>query len=181
MGEHRADQDQELREPTAGTSPARWARIWASQALLLRVARCNGANPEDAEDAVQQAMLRAAEHSEIADERLQAWLVAVTARLCMDGHRRRASEVRRWQRASGQAAVAQRGHSPEDEACDRAEAVWVTSQASRLLPPRQAEALQLTAEGCDVQQVATELGVHYRAAESLLARARRTLRTALAL
>ena len=79
----------------AGVAPARWARMWASRDLLLRVARRNGADPEDAEDTAQEAMLRAAEHPEIPDERLQAWLVAVTLRLCMDGHRRRIREARR--------------------------------------------------------------------------------------
>lgn len=152
--------------------------MWASRDLLLRVARRNGADPEDAEDTAQEAMLRAAEHPEIPDERLQAWLVAVTIRLCMDGHRRRTREARRWQRASARATVQQPGQHPEDEVCERSEAVWVASLAAEILPPRQVQALRLSAAGCDVQQVASELGVRYRAAESLLARARRTVRIA---
>lgn len=179
MDDGRAGQGHESGESPAGVSPTRWAQIWARRNLLLRVARRNGAGPEDAEDVVQQAMLRAGEHSEIADEQLQAWLITVTTRLCVDGHRRRASETRRWQRVSHRAAVAQPGQRPEDEVCDRAEAAWVASQATGQLPPRQAEALRLIAEGCDIGQVATELGVHHRAAESLLARARRTLRAVL--
>ncbi len=162
----------------AGMAPARWARVWDNRALLLRVARRHGADLEDAEDAVQEAMLRAAEHPEIAEDRLRAWLVAVTTRLCMDGHRSRTREVRRWQRISARAEVQQAGQQLEDEVCERSEAAWVASMASELLPPRQAQALLLTAEGCDVQQVANRLGVRYRAAESLLARARRTVRTA---
>ncbi|MCA1673937.1 MAG: hypothetical protein LC799_17630 [Actinobacteria bacterium] len=55
----------------------------------------------------------------------------------------------------------------------------MASLASEVLPPRQIQALWLTAAGYDVQQVANHLGVHYRAAESLLARARRTLRALL--
>ncbi|MGH3903552.1 MAG: sigma-70 family RNA polymerase sigma factor [Pseudonocardiaceae bacterium] len=164
-------------EPT-GLAPARWARVWDSRALLLTVARRHGADAEDAEDAVQEAMLRAAEHPEIAEDRLRAWLVAVTIRLCMDGHRSRSREFRRWQRISARAEVQQAGQHLEDEVCERSEAAWVASMATELLPPRQAQALQLTAEGCDVQQVANQLGVRYRAAESLLARARRTVRTA---
>lgn len=166
-----------LTEPTA-PAPARWARVWASRDLLLRVARRHGADPEDGEDIAQEAMLRAAEHPEVPEERLQAWLVAVTIRLCMDGHRRRTREARRWQRASARAAVQQPGQHPEDEACERSEAVWVASLAAEILPPRQAQALRLSAAGCDVHQVASELGVRYRAAESLLARARRTVRIA---
>jgi RNA polymerase sigma factor (sigma-70 family) len=170
--------DQDVLVPAADVPPARWAQIWGSRALLLRIARRHGANAEDAEDAVQEAMLRAAEHPEISDERLQAWLVAVTMRLCMDGYRRRANEARRWQRASAQAVVQQPGQHLEEEVCERSEAVWVASLAAEVLPPRQAQALHLAAAGCDVQQVASQLGVRYRAAESLLARARRTVKTA---
>src|ERR1051326_4412679 len=140
-----------LAEPL-GLAPARWARLWATRALLLRVARRHGADAEDAEDAVQEAMLRAAEHPEIPEERLQSWLVAVTIRLCMDGHRRRAREARRWQRASAQAAVQQHGQHVEDEACERSEAAWVATLAAEILPPRQVQALRLSAAGCDVQQ-----------------------------
>lgn len=164
-------------EPARPT-PDRWVRVWASRALLLRVARRHGADSQDAEDAVQEAMLRAAEHPEIPEERLQAWLVAVTIRLCMDGHRRRAREARRWQRISAYAAAQQPGQHLEDAACERSEAAWVASLVAEILPPRQVQALRLTAAGCDVHQVASQLGVRYRAAESLLARARRTVRLA---
>ncbi|MGH4024235.1 MAG: RNA polymerase sigma factor [Pseudonocardiaceae bacterium] len=170
---------QDSPEPLATST--RWARIWTFRPLLLKVARNRCATGEDAEDAVQEAMLRAAQHPEIPDDRLQPWLIAVTTRLCVDGHRRRANEAGRWARAGAQPVVEEFGQHPEEEACDRSEASWVASKADELLPPRQAEALHLTAEGRDVQQVATEMGVNYRAAESLLARARRTLRAALAL
>jgi RNA polymerase sigma factor (sigma-70 family) len=121
-------------------------------------------------------MLRAAQHGEVADDRLQAWLVAVAWRLCLDDHRRRANETARWKRLSGQAAIEQ---TVEEEVCERSEAAWVSAVLAELLPPRQVRALQLVAAGCDVEQVATRLGVRYRAAESLLARARRTIRAAI--
>ncbi len=178
MGAGHEDQERDCPDPPADTSAARWRRIWASRTLLLTVARRHG-DAHNAEDVVQEAMLRAAEHPEVDDDRLQAWLVAVTTRLCIDGHRRRSSETRRWERASRRAMVEQPEQHPEEQVCDRSEAVWAASLAAELLPPRQVEALQLTAAGCDVKQVASELGVNYRAAESLLARARRTLRAAL--
>lgn len=144
------------------------------------MARRNGARPEDAEDVVAQAMIRAVEHPEVADERLQAWLVTVTKRLVVDELRRRRAEAERWRQLAGRAEIAEPLQSPEFDACDRSEAAWAAAKAQELLPPRQAEALRLTAEGYDMAGVAAELGVHYRAAESLLARARRTLRAALA-
>lgn len=158
---------------------ARWVQIWASRRLLMGVARRCGYPVEDAEDVVQEAMLRAAEHPEIGEDHLRAWLCAVTQRLCMDGHRRRAAEARRWERTSVQAVVQLPGQYLEEEVCERSEAAWMASLASEVLPARQIQALWLTAAGYDVQQVATHLGVRYRAAESLLARGRRTLRAVL--
>jgi RNA polymerase sigma factor (sigma-70 family) len=169
---------QDFSELSGGMRRARWLRAWGSRALLLRVARRHGVSREDAEDVVQEAVLRAVEHPEIPDEQLRAWLVVVTTRLCLDEHRRRVREVKRWERQSAHAMVQQPGQYLEDEVCDRSEADWVTSLAAELLPSRQAQALRLAAAGCDVQQVASQLGVRYRAAESLVARGRRTLRTA---
>lgn len=173
------DQGGDAPGPAQHAALTRWVHSWASRNMLMGVARRCGFSAEDAEDAVQEVMLRAAEHPEVADGRLQAWLCTVTVRLCMDGHRRRAAEARRWARASARAAAQQRGQYFEDEVCERAEAAWIVSLAPELLPPRQVQALWLAAEGCTVQQVASHLGVRQRAAESLLARARRTLRTAL--
>ncbi len=159
------------------TTAERWNRIWGHRALLLWVARRNGVDGDGAEDVVQDAMLRAADHPDVADERLQAWLVRVTTRLCMDGHRRRTQEINGWQRLAASASSHEPG--PEGEVCERSEAAWIASVAAHVLPPRQAEALRLIAAGYDVHRVARELGVGYRAAESLLARARRNLRIAL--
>lgn len=125
-------------------------------------------------------MLRAAEHPEIDDDRLRAWLVTVTKRLCADRCRQQARETRHRARVAASTLTETTEQQLEDEVCHRAEAAWVAARADELLPARQAQALRLTAAGCDVQQVAGRLGVGPRAAESLLARARRTLRAVLA-
>lgn len=164
--------------PSPARSSGRWLQIWGHRPVLLRVARHHSGCAEDGEDAVHEAMLRAAEHPEIGDERLRAWLISVTRRLCVDDHRRRVREARRWERMSSQAGVPDPEQRPEEEVCRRAEAAWVAARAAGL-PRRQAQALTLTAAGCGVQQVATQLGVSYQTAESLLARARRTLRAGL--
>jgi RNA polymerase sigma factor (sigma-70 family) len=133
-------------------------------------------SPEDAEDAVHEAMLRAVEHPELDDERLGAWLTTVTMRLCVDRYRQvnRESEVRSNPRLLSPVPV------PVEEAvCDRAEARWLARHSDEL-PARQAEALWLKSEDLDVGQVAVKMGLSYRTVESLLARARRTLRHSLA-
>lgn len=75
----------------------RWQRMWSHREQLLKVARRRSMSPEDAEDAVHEAMLRAAERPDLDDERLGGWLTTVTMRLCVDRYRQvnREAEVHR--------------------------------------------------------------------------------------
>lgn len=154
----------------------RWQRMWSHREQLLKVARRRSMSPEDAEDAVHEAMLRAAERPDLDDERLGAWLTTVTMRLCVDRYRQvnREAEVR-----TSPTLIAPDPAPVEETVCDRAEAKWLAVRSGEL-PARQAEALWLKSEDLDVGQVATEMGLSYRTVESLLARARRTLRASLA-
>ncbi|MBT2455952.1 sigma-70 family RNA polymerase sigma factor [Streptomyces sp. ISL-86] len=160
----------------SGMSAYRWQQIWSHREQLLKVARRRSMSLQDAEDAVHEAMVRAAECPHLDGDRLGAWLTSVTVRLCVDRFRQlsRDAEVhtRSALTAPGQVTV-------EEAVCDRAEARWLAGR-SRDLPARQAEALRLKAEDLDVAQVAGQLGLSYRAVESLLVRARRTLRATLA-
>ncbi|MFB8266070.1 RNA polymerase sigma factor [Streptomyces sp. NPDC055955] len=153
-----------------------WPRIWSHREQLLEVARRGSVSAEDAEDAVHEAMLRALERPGLDDERLGDWLRTVTVRLCAD----RQQQVRREVEAGRRALAATAGAAPLDEVvCDREEARWLARRSVRL-PARQAEALRLRAEDLDVGQVARRMGLSRRTVESLLARARRTLRHVLA-
>lgn len=152
--------------------------MWAYRARMLRVARRYAASREDAEDAVGEAMLRAVQQPALDEIRLGGWLVTVTMRLCVDARRRRVREAGKWARVTGRAVVPQPEQRVEEETCERAEAARLASSISRL-PARQAQVLLLVAAGYGVAQVADELAVSYRTAESLLARARRAVRTAL--
>jgi RNA polymerase sigma factor (sigma-70 family) len=131
---------------------------------------------EDAEDAVHEALLRAVESPHLDDERIGAWLTTVVVRLCADRYR----QVDREARAGSRGALAAPEPVPIDEAvCDRAEASWLAGRSAEL-PARQAQALRLKSEDLEVGQVAQRMGLSYRTVESLLARARRTLRHSLA-
>ncbi|MET8677268.1 sigma-70 family RNA polymerase sigma factor [Streptomyces sp. NPDC004647] len=159
-----------------GGSDERWQRIWSHREHLLKVARRRSMSVEDAEDAVHEAMIRAVENPYVDHERLGAWLTTVTMRLCVDRYRQvyREAEARSWPKLTPPCPV------PVDEAvCDRAEAKWLARRSGEL-PSRQAEALWLKSEDLDVDQVARKMGLSYRTVESLLARARRTLRKSLA-
>ncbi|MDF3300646.1 sigma-70 family RNA polymerase sigma factor [Streptomyces tropicalis] len=154
----------------------RWRRMWSHREQLLKVARRRSMSREDAEDAVHEAMLRAAERPDLDDERLGAWLTTVTMRLCVDRYR----QVNREAEVGSRPTLVAPGPVPVEEAvCDRAEARWLAVRSGEL-PARQAEALRLRSEDLDVSQVAVRMGLSYRTVESLLARARRTLRASLA-
>ncbi|MEU6572346.1 sigma-70 family RNA polymerase sigma factor [Streptomyces sp. NPDC046805] len=154
----------------------RWQRMWSHREQLLKVARRRSMSLEDAEDAVHEAMLRAAERPDLDDERLGAWLTTVTMRLCVDRYR----QVNRESAVRASPPLHAPGPVPVEEAvCDRDEARWLADRSGEL-PARQAEALRLKSEDLDVGQVAVRMGLSYRTVESLLARARRTLRASLA-
>ena len=154
----------------------RWQHMWSHREHLLKVARRRSMSLEDAEDAVHEAMLRAAERPDLDDERLGAWLTTVTMRLCVDRYR----QVNREAEVHRSPTLAVPGPVPVEEAvCDRDEARWLAVRSGEL-PARQAEALRLKSEDLDVGQVAVRMGLSYRTVESLLARARRTLRNSLA-
>lgn len=166
-----------VRSDSGGGCPSvRWQRIWSHREQLLKVARRRSASVEDAEDAVHEAMVRAAERANVDDDRLGAWLTSVTVRLCVDRFRqvnREAQAHTRWVRTiPGTVTV-------EEAVCNRAEATWLAGRSGDL-PKRQAEALGLQAEGLDLSEIARHMGLSYRAVQSLLARARRILRAVLA-
>lgn len=153
----------------------RWELIWSHRDELLKIACSRSMSGEDAEDAVQEAMLRAVENQRVRYDRLGAWLTAMTVRLCVTRHRQvaREAELREKPALSSVEPV------PVEEAvCDRAEAQWLVARSAEL-PARQAAVLQLKSQNLDVGQVARKMGLSYQAAESLLARARRTLREGL--
>ncbi|WP_051338050.1 RNA polymerase sigma factor [Streptomyces flavidovirens] len=165
-----------LAGPGDESAHLRWQRMWSHREQLLKVARRRSMSAEDAEDAVQEAMLRGAQNAHLDDARMGAWLTTVTMRLCVDRYR----QVNREAQVCGTPKLTAPGPVPVEEAvCDRAEARWLAYR-SRELPARQAEALRLKSEDRDVAQIAREMDLSYEAVESLLARARRTLRNSLA-
>lgn len=122
-------------------------------------------------------MIRAVEDPDVQYGRVRSWLRIATVRACADRHRQVARD-RELSKSLTAAPV-----EPvlvEEVACDRAEARWLAARSAELLPARQAQALRLQAQDLDVGQVARTMGLSYRATESLLARARRSLRNVLA-
>lgn len=129
-------------------------------------------NRPAAEDAVQEALLRAWERSErgLAMGSLEAWVATVALNLARSGVRRLIAE-RRARSRLGPAAGTQ-----FDPTGDRVD----VERAMRTLPRRQREAVVLRYYlGMDTREVATILGVTEGTVKSTLFRARAALAEAL--
>lgn len=153
----------------------RWAEVEPHRERLLRIARARVDDPHDAEDCVQEALLRCVEFEGLDVERIGQFLTTVTVRLTADVHRGRTRRDRLARRLTTYVADEQ---GPEDPICDRAESAWL-SRVLDGLTPRQRAIVDARAEGLSCRAVADRLLVPYTTVESSLARVRRSLRGAL--
>jgi RNA polymerase sigma factor (sigma-70 family) len=156
----------------AGQQDERWQLAWDQRPLLLAMARSR-VSWHEAEDVVSEALLRAQHATDVPTSALRSWLVTTTLRLCTDTHRATARDARRRQLLSGHTLAVVPG--PEDEVVDRDQARWFASQVQRL-PEHQAEAIELRTEGHEIGSIAGRMNLPYKAVESLLSRARKSLR-----
>ena len=154
-----------------------WTEVVAHRDRLLRLSRGRAVTTEDAEDCVQDALLRCLEFPDLDPARLPQFLTSVTLRLCVDQHRRQATDRRIAERLGAR----QRDEpGPEEAVCDREEAEWV-ARTFATLPPRQQEVMLARLDGLSCAEVARRFRTTYASVESSLARTRATLRTAFAM
>jgi RNA polymerase sigma factor (sigma-70 family) len=140
----------------------------------MRIARRRTTNEHEAEDVVSEVLLRSVQALPLDDEALARWLTAVTINVCAD--------VARDRRRSGKRALYSVRQllpepSPEQVILDREAAAAAVRRLNRL-PSRQREALLLRTSGFTIEEIARELDVSYKTAESLLSRARTFMRKA---
>jgi RNA polymerase sigma factor (sigma-70 family) len=145
---------------------------------LLAVGRLRCRSEQEAEDAVQEAMISASQHLGALREahRLEGWVVSMVARAC--------SRMRRGQKnashealskVEGLLAAAESG-DPEAE-LRRAELAHHLGEALLSLQPEERMALYLAeAEGWKGPQIAQRLGISEVALRARLSRARRRVR-----
>jgi RNA polymerase sigma factor (sigma-70 family) len=151
-----------------------WADIAAHRERLVRIARRRCPSREDAEDVVQEAMVRCATFEGIDPQRLGAFLTTVTVRLCADIYR----EAARSQRAASRLDLDD-VPAPEDEVLRAADAA-VIGRVLATLPDKQRAVLVDRASGMSVTQIGRRHALSYKAAESALSRARNAMRLKLA-
>ncbi len=146
-------------------SERRWLALWEHRDDLLRIARRRTACDADAEDCVQEAIIRAAVHPDLDESRPGSFLTAVTVRLCADMHRER----RRLTRVAPRLATG-RFTDPEVAACERVDLHRLPSRAG--LTDREQAALSAYADGLRPDEAALLLGSTGRAVDAALSRAR---------
>jgi RNA polymerase sigma-70 factor (ECF subfamily) len=170
----RSDEAHLVRRATAGDAAAFRTLVDRHVAGVVAVARRILADEAEAEDVAQDVMLRlwhAGAGLEIGEAGLKPWLRRVATNLAIDRFRsRRRTDL-----------TDQVPETPEDPDQDRGlmegELSERVEQALIKLPERQRRALSLFHfEGLSQTEVAAALGVSDEAVESLLARARRSLK-----
>lgn len=142
--------------------------------LVAGVALVAGSRPA-AEDAVQEALVRAWERSERGEEieSLTAWVTVVSLNLARSRLRRVVAERRAKERMGSRAGTAVMGPLEAGERID-------VLRALASLPRRQREATVLRYYlGLNVAEIASALGIHEGTAKTTLLRARQALAAAL--
>lgn len=89
-----------------------WLMVWSHRERLHRLAVSRCATTADAEDCVQEAMLRVAARSDLDPTRLGGFLTTVLINLCVDSHRDR----NRSRRVAGK-LLNERQHIDSPSAC----------------------------------------------------------------
>ena len=161
----------------AGDEAAYRALVSTHLAPLNRYARRMLGDRDEADDVTQEVFVRLwtdAHRYRPEAARLTTWLHRIAHNLCVD-----------WQRRHGRVSLAgdalPEGEAPgPDSRLDGADRVRRVRDAVGALPERQRSALVLCHyQGLGNREAAEIVGVSVEALESLLARARRTLRRAL--
>lgn len=147
-----------------------WTEVLQHRERLLRLVRRRLPNPHDAEDCVQEAMLRAATHRDLDRDRLGAFLTTVAMRLCIDSYRER----ERWQRlllriTDGEPEML------EEAVCDQEFGRWLLRQAGQLRG-RERQVMLARADGISIVEFARINQISVKAAEGAFTRGRARLR-----
>ncbi|WP_030266127.1 RNA polymerase sigma factor [Streptomyces violens] len=141
----------------------------------MRLARRRLPSAQDAEDCVQETMVRAAAHSALDRNRLGPFLTSVALRLCIDFYR----DVERRRRLLQRAALPDEPWTTEEDVCDEDFGRWLLAQV-RQLHGREQEVILARAAGISTAEFARRHNISIKAAEGAFTRGRARLRMACA-
>lgn len=171
------DGDREIGEPQICESREEvrrelsWDVIAGHRERLMRLVRRRLPNVQDAEDCVQEAMLRAAAYDDLDPERVGPFLTSVALRLCVDHYR----ELERSRRLLRRAADVRAPEMPDEGVCDKDFGRWLLSQV-HLLRGRERQVVLARAHGISTLEFARMHQISVKAAEGAFTRGRARLR-----
>jgi RNA polymerase sigma-70 factor (ECF subfamily) len=149
----------------------RWQLVLRHRERLLRIAKRRLPNGYDAEDCVQEALLRCATFERLDDLRMGEFLTSTVVRMCVD-YQRRSTRLRllsvRWSHGEP-------SQHPEEIASQRSAGRRLLRAADELRG-RERQILLARADGLSTAQAATQLGISLKAAEGAFTRGRARLR-----
>ncbi len=151
-------------------SDHRWSLLVPHRQRLLRIAGRRVNSPQDAEDCVHEALLRAAAFPPLDEARVGQFLTTTVLRLCVDLHRARA----RGDRAFARCAVGTNEPPPDERICDQAEGHWLMGKVETL-QGRERQVLLARAAGKSTREAAQDLAISVKAAEGAFTRGRARL------
>lgn len=148
-----------------------WEEIAGHRERLMRLVRRRLPTAQDAEDCVQEAMLRAVAHDNLDRERIGPFLTSVALRLCVDHYR----ELERRRRLVGRTAHVSRPELPDEDVCDEDFGRWLLHQAQQLRG-RERQVMLARADGISTMEFARIHQISLKAAEGAFTRGRARLR-----
>jgi RNA polymerase sigma-70 factor (ECF subfamily) len=148
-----------------------WEVIASHRERLMRLVRRRLPNAQDAEDCVQEAMLRAAAHGSLDRERIGPFLTSVALRLCVD-HYREQERRRRLLRRAAEVGVPE---MPDEGVCDQDFGRWLLGQVEQLRG-RERQVVLARAQGISTLEFARMHQISVKAAEGAFTRGRARLR-----
>lgn len=164
--------DRELQESQEELRRAlSWEVIAGHRERLMRLVRRRLPNAQDAEDCVQEAMLRAAACGDLDRERIGLFLTSVALRLCADSHR----EQERSRLLLPRTADVRTPETPDEGVCDRDFGRWLLRQVY-LLRGRERQVVLARAHGISTLEFARIHQISVKAAEGAFTRGRARLR-----
>ncbi|WP_079054133.1 RNA polymerase sigma factor [Streptomyces graminilatus] len=148
-----------------------WEEIAGHRERLMRLVRRRLPTAQDAEDCVQETMLRAAAHDNLDQERIGPFLTSVALRLCVDHYR----ELERRRRLVGRTAHVSRPELPDEDVCDEDFGRWLLRQVQELRG-RERQVMLARADGISTMEFARMHQISLKAAEGAFTRGRARLR-----
>ena len=147
-----------------------WYDVIQHRERLICLVRRRLPNAYDAEDCVQEAMLRAVAHRDLDRDRLGAFLTTVAMRLCIDYYRER----ERWKRLLQRTTAGGEPETLEETVCDQEFGRWLLRQAHQLRG-RERQVMLARADGISVAEFARINQISVKAAEGAFTRGRARL------